>query len=134
MTEFADLLAVVTTASGGRFGHREHVRLTWLAIRRHGPYDAERIVSDGIRTTAAHAGHPQKYHHTVSCAWTRLIAHHAEHDPSADFGQFARRNPELLDKRLLSRFYESRTLAGGAARSSWVEPDRPFPWMPPLVD
>ena len=30
---FDELFAEVT-ASGGRFGHREHVHLTWLAVRR----------------------------------------------------------------------------------------------------
>jgi len=36
----------------------------------------------------------------------------------------------LLDKKLLTCFYRSSTLAGTAARTGWVEPDRtPFPWQ-----
>jgi hypothetical protein len=43
--------------------------------------------------------------------------------------EFARRNPALLDKRLLSRHYRSSTLAADPARHGWVEPDlAPFPW------
>jgi hypothetical protein len=38
------------------------------------------------------------------------------------------RNPGLMDKRLLTRFYHPRTLASPTARASWVQPDlHPFP-------
>jgi hypothetical protein len=38
--------------------------------------------------------------------------------------------PALLDKKLLTRFYRSSTLATDQARSGWVEPDlSPFPWQ-----
>ena len=52
-----------------------------------------------------------------------------QHD-AADFETFTARNPLLLDKRLLGRFYRSSTLAGPEARTGWVEPDlEPFPWL-----
>jgi hypothetical protein len=90
------------------------------------------VVSDGIASTARYAGAPQKYHETVSRAWVELIAHHAEQrDPGGTgFGEFAARNPVLLDKRLLTRFYHPATLASPAAKAGWVPPDRaPFPWQ-----
>ena len=127
--DFDTLLAEVTAS--GRFGHREHVRLTWLAVCHYGTAEAVTVVSEGIRRTATYAGKPQKYHATVSRAWVELVAHHTEHDhdPAADFDAFAARNPALLDKRLLTRFYRPATLAAPAARSGWVLPDRePFPW------
>ncbi len=115
----------------GRFGHREHVHVTWLAVRRHGTAEAVELISDGIRRTARYAGAPQKYHATVSRAWVELVACHAEPDSgmtTADFDAFIARFPDLLDKRLLTRFYRSGTLASVAARSGWVEPDlRPIP-------
>jgi hypothetical protein len=126
--------ALVTAAMAGsrRFGHREHVHLTWLAVRRYGARAAVPLVSDGIRATARYAGAPQKYHATVSRAWVELVAFHVAGHGAADFGAFAAANPALLDKRLLTRFYEPATLAGAAARAGWVEPDRaPFPWPAP---
>ena len=127
--EFQDLMAEVM-ASTERFGHREHIHLTWLAVRRHGVGDAIRLVSNGIQQTARYAGAPQKYNETVSRAWVELVAHHTEHDPAPDFDAFAAGNPALLDKRLLTRFYRSSTLASAAARTGWVAPDlTPFPWQ-----
>jgi hypothetical protein len=116
-------------AGAERFGHRQHVHLTWLAVRRHGTADAITVVSEGIRATARYAGAPQKYHATVSRAWVEAVGYHAAEHPTDDFGEFAEASPGLLDKRLLSRFYSSAALASAAARSGWVEPDRDgFPW------
>jgi len=130
---FDDLLAEAT--AGSRLDHRAHVHLTWLAVRAAGMPAAVGLVSEGIQRTARYAGVPQKYHATVSRAWVELVAHHVDARPANDFAHFARDNPELLDKRLVSRFYRSATLAGQAARTGWVEPDlAPFPWLAPRGD
>ncbi len=128
---FDELMAEVMAAAG-RFGHREHVHLTWLAVRRFGVPAAITVVSDGIQRTARYAGAPQKYHVTISRAWVELVGYHAAEHHARDFTAFARRNPALLDKRLLTRFYHPATLASPQARTSWAEPDRaPFPWRDP---
>jgi hypothetical protein len=125
---FDDLLAQATV--GSRLDHRAHVHVTWLAVREAGMPAAVSLVSEGIQRTARYAGAPQKYHATLSRAWVELVAHHAQARPAPDFAHFARDNPELLDKRLVTRFYSSTTLAGQAARTGWVEPDvAPFPWL-----
>ncbi len=126
--QFGDLMAEVM-AGAGRFGHREHVHLTWLAVRRLGVPAAIGLVSDGIRRTARYAGAPQKYHATVSRAWVEIIGYHvAADDGAADFAAFIAGNPALLSKRLLSRHYSSAMLASPRARAGWAEPDlAPFP-------
>ena len=125
---FQDLLDEVM-ATSDHFGHRQHVHLTWLAVRAVGTGAAIPLVSAGIQETARYAGAPQKYHETMSRAWVELVGHHTDTDPAPTFDAFADGNPELLDKRLLSRFYTSATLASDAARAGWVDPDRePFPW------
>lgn len=122
-----DALMAEVMADAHRFGHRQHVHLTWLAVRRYGTAAAIAVVGDGIRRTARYAGAPQKYHATVSRAWVELVGYHAE-PTEEDFDLFVARNPALLDKRLLARHYRSTTLATPEARSGWVEPDlRPLP-------
>ncbi|MFB7910998.1 hypothetical protein ACFC1T_31635 [Kitasatospora sp. NPDC056076] len=110
-----------------RFGHPQHVRLTWLAVRRHGAAAALDLVGEGIRRTATKAGAPQKFHVTMTRAWVELVARHAE-GGAADFEEFCAHHPELLDRDLLARHYRPETLAGDRARTTWVEPDlAPFP-------
>ncbi|SHF68514.1 hypothetical protein SAMN05443575_0641 [Jatrophihabitans endophyticus] len=126
---FPDLMARVMTEAA-HFGHREHVHLSWLAVHLHGTPTAIRVVSEGIRRTARYVGAPQKYHATVSRAWIECVGHHVHERPTDDFATFLSRNPALLDKRLLLRFYRSATLAGEVARRRWTRPDlAPFPWQ-----
>jgi hypothetical protein len=126
---FENLMAEVM-ASAPRFGHRQHVHLTWLAITRCGTPSAITLVSEGIQRTARYAGAPQKYHATVSRAWVELVGYHVDEHGGIDFDAFTLLNPALLDKRLLTRFYRPATLSAGSARSGWVEPDvSPFPWQ-----
>ncbi|WUH92513.1 hypothetical protein OG900_22010 [Streptomyces sp. NBC_00433] len=125
---FTELMGEVMAAAE-RFGHRQHVHLTWLAVRRYGTEAAVGLVSDGIRRTARYAGRPQKYNATVSRAWVELVGHHAGRSNTSDFDAFADENPALLDKKLLTRFYRPSTLASTPARTGWAEPDlAPFPW------
>ena len=127
--DFDALMAEVMLISE-RFGHREHVHLTWLAVRRVGVPAAIGLVSDGIQRTARYARVPQKYHATMSRAWVELVGHHATDHGEDDFTRFADHHPALLDKRLLARFYHPATLASPQARTGWVEPDlAPFPWQ-----
>ncbi|MEV6977331.1 hypothetical protein [Kitasatospora sp. NPDC093806] len=128
---FDELMAEVR-AGGGGFGHREHVHLTWLAIRRVGMPAALALVGDGIRRVATAAGAPQKYHVTLTRAWVELVAHHDAGPELPDFAAFAARHAELLDKDLLTRHYRPETLATPQARATWTAPDlAPFPWTTP---
>ncbi|WP_034261551.1 hypothetical protein [Actinospica robiniae] len=125
---FPEFMAEVM-AGAEHFAHRQHVHLTFLVIRRYGTSMAIGLVSNGIQMVARYAGAPQKYNATVSRAWVELIGHHVEHSAATDFETFAAHNPELLDKRLLTRFYRSATLACAEARTGWIAPDlAPFPW------
>jgi hypothetical protein len=126
---FSELMAEVMAAAP-RFGHRQHVHLTWLAVRRCGVPAAIGLVSDGIRRTARYAGAPQKYHATISRAWVELVGYHWAESSENDFPAFAVHHSALLDKRLLTRFYRPATLASRRARTGWVGPDlAPFPWQ-----
>ena len=130
----AELAAILTriVPPGGRFGHREHIHLAYIAVRRYGPAKAAEVVAGWIRHLAAYQRAPQKFHTTVTRAWVEIVAHHmAAGPPAPDFATFADRYPPLLDKRLLTRHYSSRVLASPAAKTSWREPDLArFPWRP----
>jgi hypothetical protein len=141
MTQDRELAAILAeiVPPGGAFRHRQHIHLAFLAVQRHGAARAAGTVARWIQQIAAYQRAPQKYHATVTRAWTEIVAHHvaagppgpagAPGPPGTDFASFALRNPALLDKRLLARHYSARLLASPAARTGWVEPDLAgFPW------
>jgi len=118
--ELAEILAEI--CGGGRFGHRQHINLAFIAARRDG--DPAVRLCEWIKQIAASHGAPHKYHETITIAWARLVAHHVAADPSvADFGTFADRNPALFDKTLLARHYSHALLGSPTARASWATPD-----------
>ena len=127
--ELAAILAEIVPP-GGRFGHREHIHLAYIAVQRYGPDRSAGAVAAWIRHLAAYQRAPQKFHTTVTRAWVEIVAHHMAAAPAGpDFAAFAARCPLLFDKRLLTRHYSSRALASPAAKTGWLEPDlAAFPW------
>src|SRR5580698_1546670 len=114
-----ELAAILPAIAGptGQFGHREHINLAFWAVRRYGMPDATGRICGWIQQLTAYQRVPQKYNHTVSRAWMEIVAHHVTADPDcADFPVFADRYPALLNQRLLSRHYQSATLASAQAR------------------
>jgi hypothetical protein len=127
--ELAEILEEIIAPGSGHgavvdraFRHRQHIHLAFIAVRRYGTAQAAEKIGAWLRHLTAHA--PQKYHATITRAWTELVGHHVTADPSVtDFELFAEQNPALLDKHLLTRHYIAATLTSPQARAGWVEPD-----------
>jgi hypothetical protein len=111
------------------FHHREHIRVAWLYLKSSDASRAAERMTAGIRQFANHHGATQKYHHTLTLAWMRLVAAALIETPEGySFDQFIAEDPELSDKNLLARYYSNELLQTAAAREGWVEPDlQPLP-------
>jgi hypothetical protein len=105
------------------FAHREHVRMAFEMLQRHDFADTVLQFSRALRTMAQRAGKPQAFHQTVTIAFLSLIAERLEARQWSDFAQFARDNPDLLDKRLLARWYRPERLASESARRTFLLPE-----------
>ncbi len=112
------------TFPGADFHHREHVRLAWVYLRRFGAELAEQRVEETIRRYATAQGAPQKYHHTITLAWMRLVEAAQESNPAGGFPEFAAEHPELFRAEALERHYSKARLQTEEARTGFVEPDR----------
>jgi hypothetical protein len=108
------------------FGHAAHVRAAYLYLRAMDfPAALERIRRT-IRTYAAHLGKADLYHETITVAYVALIQQHMrERGEGGGWTAFARGNPELLDKSLLSKFYPAEQLASDSARKIFLLPRAP---------
>lgn len=91
--------------AGADFHHASHLRLALAYLDESASVDeaAERMAS-ALRRFAASAGHPEKYHHTLTLFWMRMVA-------------------RLLDKDLPLAYYSRERLWSGQARTGWLEPD-----------
>jgi hypothetical protein len=110
------------------FHHREHIRVAWLYLNSSDATRAAERMASGILRFANHQGETQKYHHTITLAWVRLVAAALVETPESTFEQFIAAHPELGGKELLASYYSKELLETAAARESWVEPDvQPLP-------
>jgi len=106
------------------FRHLDHLRLTWLCLRRVGLEAGTQRVAQGIRSFALCQGVPEKYHETLTRVWVRLVAAAAREPAAAgSFASFLKVHPELGDKDYPYSFYRRATLDSPEARAAWVEPD-----------
>ena len=111
------------------FHHREHIRVAWLYLKSTDASRAAERMSEGIRRFANHHGATQKYHHTLTLAWMRLVAAALVETPEGTtFEQFITAHPQLEGTNLLAKYYSKELLQTAAARETWVEPDlQPLP-------
>jgi hypothetical protein len=111
------------------FHHREHLRVAWLYLKSSDATRAAERMAVGIRRFANHHGATQKYHHTLTLAWVRLVAAALVETPEGCyFEEFLAAHPELRDKNLLAKYYSQELLQSSASREGWVQPDlQPLP-------
>ena len=122
-----ELIAGFERATLGSFHHADHVRVTWIYLRRLGLHGALAAVSQGLQRLAAAHGHATKYHATVS--WLYVFAIHermALVERACGWEDFAAKNPDLLRDwgAFVARYYSPELLRSPLARREFVLPDR----------
>ena len=105
------------------FRHADHVRAGYELLARHEFLAAAAIYCRVLKEMTARIGKPEAFHLTVTLAFLSLIAERIETGAHAGFEDFARTNPDLMDKALLARWYRPERLNGAAARRGFVLPD-----------
>ena len=106
------------------FHHREHIRLAWIYSCEFSQEEALTRIVKGIQAFAKHHGAVEKYHHTITLAWMKLVWHAARHSPTApDFQTFAVTHPDLFRAKRLEDYYSQARLRTDAARQQWLDPD-----------
>lgn len=112
--------------------HEWHLRIACAYLHRYPPPDglpqALARMREGIRRINAHFRIPERidsgYHETITVAWMTLVAATMERDGRGDdAASFLADHPELLDKRVLLRFYARETIMSWDAKRAFVEPD-----------
>jgi hypothetical protein len=87
------------------FRHADHLHLALAYLRESASVDeATDRMAATLRGLAAAAGHPEKYHHTLTVFWMRAAA-------------------GLLDPNLPLVHYSRERLFSDEARQAWLDPD-----------
>ena len=105
------------------FHHRDHLRLAWIQIHRLGLERASGAVAGAIRQFAAHHGHADRYHETMTRFWLRVVGLGINRHPTLPFDGLLAAEPHLLDKHLPFRHWTRERMGSDEARRQWVEPN-----------
>lgn len=102
------------------FHHDQHIIVAFELFTKYDFIDATAIYAKGIRTLATNAGAPQKFNATITYAFMSLIAERMEQSERASFEDFKSRNPDLLSKNALEKWYSPEQLNTDAARKIFL--------------
>ncbi|MGE5244090.1 MAG: hypothetical protein ACM3SQ_07675 [Betaproteobacteria bacterium] len=106
------------------FHHAQHLRVACAYLDELDSAEAAGArMAEVLRRFAASVGQPEKYHHTITIFWIRMLARACAGAGTTDFDAIALRYPALLDKDLVGRFYSKAALDSSDARTGWVDPD-----------
>jgi len=109
--------------SAAGFAHRDHLRMAFEMLRRHDFAETTLHFSRALRAMARNAGKPEAFHQTITIAFLAVIAERMDGLECADFSAFERANPDLLDKRMLQRWYGCERLSSERARRTFLLPE-----------
>jgi hypothetical protein len=105
------------------FRHADHVRVGFELLQVHDFSTAAHAFSTALKAMAARAGNPGAYHETITLAFLALIAERSAARAFDDFEDFARANPDLLDKTVLERWHAPERLRSDIARRIFLLPE-----------
>jgi len=113
--------------AGKPFHHADHVKMSFLYLRRYPALEALQRFSIALAKFATAQGKPDLYNETITWAFFLLIRERmAQAGSEQSWEQFAAGNTDLLDWKdsILKRYYREETLASELAKRIFVFPDK----------
>lgn len=105
------------------FSHRMHVEAAIALLDRAEFLDAAQRYQRAITRLATRAGAPHKANVTITLAFLALIAERMR-TPHTSIDDLIDRNADLLDPKVLQRWYSRERLTDAGARTALLMPDR----------
>jgi hypothetical protein len=114
--------------SNAGFHHASHLQVAWVYLQESDSLEsATEKMCAALRKFAAAAGKPEKYHHTITVFWMRMLAALRQAATERNLDHILALNPRLLEKDFSLEYYSRDVLFSDRARTSWIEPDlKPF--------
>ena len=124
VTERATLADFVSgTLDLDGFSHRDHMRIGFEMLLKHDFAATTFHYCRALRRLLRKAGKSELFNQTVTVAFLSLIAERMVAQRFSSFESFASANPDLMESRVLSRWYRQEVLKSEAARRTFVLPD-----------
>lgn len=122
--QYSELLVQFETfeLDPANFGHRQHLQLAYEMLHKYGYVDACSRYANAINTIASRAGAPEKFNVTITFAFLSLIAERVHATKASGFEEFLAKNPDLMSRNVLNRWYSNEQLGSDFARTHFLLP------------
>jgi hypothetical protein len=93
-----------STLGGTGISHRDHLRIAWVLVHRHGAEEAEKRLVEGTRRSCSAYGVPERFDEALTRQWAFAVADALRRNPGeGGFEGFLAANPQLEEGDLLGR-------------------------------
>jgi hypothetical protein len=108
------------------WSHTNHVRMAYIYLQNNSlELGTEKIRKGLIYLIKTQWVEEDQFHETLTTGWARLIDTMIRKGPrSQNFEEFAKLNPQLLDRHSIYFFYSPELMASKEARAKFIAPDR----------
>jgi len=112
------------------FRHEDHVRIAFAMLGQDNFLTALNRYACALAALTERAGQASKFNLTVTIGFMSLVAEHMNASDNESWTAFIARNPGLLDKAILTRWWTAENLSSDAARRRFVLPQPAFATPP----
>ena len=107
------------------FSHTAHLRLAWIHLKRYGPEQAEKNITDQLKRYVAFIGQKDKYNATLTIAAVKMVYHFMCKSTSKTFRDFILEFPKLKSdfKKRIACHYTMDIFNSEVAKRRYLEPD-----------
>jgi hypothetical protein len=106
------------------FGHHAHMTVAIWYLARLPIDEATAAMRATIQRFAAHHGHNQLYHETITVFWMQLLRHYLDANPQLSLADVTYRAlVEFGSMQPVYRHYSRERVFSEQARREWVAPD-----------
>jgi len=112
------------TVDSTAFRHTDHVRVIWSLIHAYGMLEAIARFESGLKRITAEAGHPEKYHATITYAFAFVVGERIAEQGPLSWADFVDVNSDLLEwpNRTLQCMYADDVLGTSTAKQAFIMP------------
>ncbi len=108
------------------FGHAEHVQVAFEMLHKYSYLDACTKYMKVIDVLAKSVGAHDKLNITITFAFLSLIAERIYEDQELEYEAFIAKNPDLLSRKALAKWYTKEEITSDFARTHFLLPSKAF--------
>ena len=118
----ADLVKALDNGQLETLTHEDHVRIAWHLLRSTDFATTIARLPQMLKRFATSKEMPNHYHETITVAFIAIIHERLHQQNANDWPTFKSANPDLFNRKVLKRFYNTATLDSDLARQVFVLP------------